>query len=213
MIGFSRRKCTVPHRSASNCARFEILFGKRIPLFVMHTAAWIALASFELLFISAIMQLGLALPMAYYFQRATVVVFPQIFSRAADGNPDAAASWPLLWFHFRDRSKNPSLITGITLEAITGTVHWSEHCAWQTRACPRQLWSQFFSPAQSSFSPCCSPPPHAAHRHWLSPARRQCILDCCHPIQASVQCRSSGSHRIDVGQGDSIFVVSPKPRF
>ena len=73
-------------------SRFAIVLGKRIPLYLLHAVAWITLAGFELLLISAIMQLGLALPMAYYFHRATVSrLTGKSSGDSTDGNPDAAA--------------------------------------------------------------------------------------------------------------------------
>ena len=41
-----------------------------------HSTAGFGLAAWELLFVSAVMQMGLALPMAYYFHRATTVGLP-----------------------------------------------------------------------------------------------------------------------------------------
>ena len=56
---------------------------------VRGTAAF-CLAAWELLFISAVMQMGLALPMAYYFHRATTIGLPSnIDRRALDAVDDA----------------------------------------------------------------------------------------------------------------------------
>jgi competence protein ComEC len=60
------------------------LVSARIALFIGHAwaqrlvrgSARFLMASWELLFISAVMQMGLALPMAYYFHRATTLGLP-----------------------------------------------------------------------------------------------------------------------------------------
>ncbi len=50
--------------------------GARIPRIVLRTSAHGLLSAFELLCVSALMQVGLALPMVYYFHRTTVVGIP-----------------------------------------------------------------------------------------------------------------------------------------
>ncbi len=84
-----------------------------------------SLRSFELLLVSAVMQMGLALPMAYYFHRATTIGLPantavvpltQLLMPAAILAISLGYISPLL-------AKLPALLTSLALQAITGTVH------------------------------------------------------------------------------------------
>src|SRR5438876_11826502 len=56
--------------------RIGNFLGRRIPLPLLALAARVIIGTCELLAISLVMQVGLALPMAYYFHRATVVALP-----------------------------------------------------------------------------------------------------------------------------------------
>lgn len=82
-------------------------------------------AMFELLLVSAVMQMGLALPMAYYFHRATTIGLPanvavvpltQLLMPAAMVTLCVGYISPVL-------AKLPARVTAVALQAITGTVH------------------------------------------------------------------------------------------
>jgi competence protein ComEC len=82
------------------------------------------LGAFDLLFISAIMQMGLALPMAYYFHRATTIGLPAnvvVVPLTQFLMPSAVAGLGLayisLWL-----ARIPALLTTVFLYGITGTV-------------------------------------------------------------------------------------------
>ncbi len=107
---------------AARAARFMGL--KWASRLVRATAAFF-LAVFELLFISAVMQMGLALPMAYYFHRATTIGLPSNFIVVPLTQlmmPAAVAALALgyvsTWL-----AKVPVLLTTFALHGITGTVH------------------------------------------------------------------------------------------
>jgi competence protein ComEC len=53
--------------------RLAVLLGPRAARFGMGATARCALSAYEVLCVSVLMQLGLALPMVYYFHRATVI--------------------------------------------------------------------------------------------------------------------------------------------
>jgi competence protein ComEC len=91
---------------------------------LVRFAARFGFGAFDLLFISAVMQLGLALPMAYYFHRATTVGLPAnvlVVPLTELMMPAAVAALALgyvsLWL-----AKIPALLTAIAVDAITGTV-------------------------------------------------------------------------------------------
>jgi competence protein ComEC len=107
---------------ASRVAKF---LGERWALPLVRVSARFGLSVFELLFISAIMQMGLALPMAYYFHRATTVGLPanvvvvplvQLLMPGALLSVGLGYVSPLL-------ARIPALLTIFALHGISGTVH------------------------------------------------------------------------------------------
>ena len=80
----------------------------------------------ELAVISAVMQFGMALPMAFYFHRATVVATPANllavpFLQLVIPAALLSISTSYFWFSL---AKIPAAIASCALHAITGTVHW-----------------------------------------------------------------------------------------
>jgi competence protein ComEC len=107
---------------AGRLARF---IGSRWSLRLVRGTTIFFLRTFELLLVSAVMQMGLALPMAYYFHRATTIGLPaniavvpltQILMPAAILTITVGYISPLL-------AKIPALLTAFALQAITGAVH------------------------------------------------------------------------------------------
>jgi len=106
-------------------ARVALFLGGKWSRRLIRAAAGFTLAAAELLFISAVMQMGLALPMAYYFHRATTIAWPAnlvVVPLVQLLMPDAVAALILgyvsLWL-----AKIPALLTSFALAGITGTVH------------------------------------------------------------------------------------------
>jgi len=86
----------------------------------------LSLGMAEMIVMSAVLQLGLALPMAYYFHRATSVAMPsnlliipflQLLMPTAVLAIGTSYTSILL-------AKVPALVAGLALEGIAGTVHW-----------------------------------------------------------------------------------------
>jgi len=107
---------------AQRIARF---LGEPWSLRVVHVTTIVCLAAFELLLVSAVMQMGLALPMAYYFHRATTIGLPanaavvpltQVLMPTAILTIALGYASPML-------AKLPALLTTFALQSITGTVH------------------------------------------------------------------------------------------
>jgi competence protein ComEC len=106
---------------AARVARF---IGKKWSCRAVRATAASGLAVWELLFISALMQMGLALPMAYYFHRATTVGLPsnvvvvpltQLLMLSAVAALGLGFVSPWL-------AKVPVILTTFALHGITGTV-------------------------------------------------------------------------------------------
>ena len=57
-------------------SRLGLFVGESGARKIVRGSARMALAAWELVFVSAVMQMGLALPMAYYFHRATTIGLP-----------------------------------------------------------------------------------------------------------------------------------------
>jgi competence protein ComEC len=106
-------------------ARVALFVGKKWSHRLVRGATAFFLRAWELLFVSAVMQMGLALPMAYYFHRATTIGLPSnlvVVPLTQLMMPAAAAALALgcvsPWL-----AKVPVFLTTLALNGITGTVH------------------------------------------------------------------------------------------
>ena len=110
------------------------MIARRLSKFIGERAAWIlpalvirvGIAVSELIFISALMQAGLAMLMAYHFHRATTMGMPANFAVIPLTQvlmPSAAAAVGLGYIS-PTLAKPAVWISGLALQAITGTVHW-----------------------------------------------------------------------------------------
>jgi competence protein ComEC len=106
-------------------ARVTRFVGEKWSHRLVRGVAAFGLAAWELLFVSVVLQMGLALPMAYYFHRATTVGLPSnvaVVPLTQLMMPAAAAALALgyvsPWL-----AKVPVLLTTFALDGITGTVH------------------------------------------------------------------------------------------
>ena len=108
------------------------MISSRIALFVrrewaegmVRRTVRLFLTAAELIFISAVMQMGLALPMAYYFHRATTIGLPAnlvVVPVIELMMPAAVLSLALGYFGLW-AARIPALLTSIALAGITGTV-------------------------------------------------------------------------------------------
>ena len=110
-------------------AALQELIGSRAATCVIAGVTRFALAAAELLFVSAVIQLALALPMAVYFHRATTTALPAnvlVLPLASVLLPSAVLavvlSYVSHWLAYV-----PSLIAGYSLDALTGTVRVLGH--------------------------------------------------------------------------------------
>ena len=196
-------------------SRFAIALGKRISLFLIHVIAWITLASFELLLVSAIMQLGLALPMAYYFHRATVIGLPAnlLVIPLMEILMPAAVAAVAVGFISLTVAKLPTLVAGVSLLLITSTVHWLGALrAADTRVATPALVTILFACTVLGIAMLLarqSAPLAATGLTLLSIAAFWIAV-----ISPKPQFNDGVMEvtAVDVGQGNSIFVVSPEGR-
>jgi competence protein ComEC len=107
---------------ADRLARF---LGRKWSLRLVRGSTNVCLRTFELLLVSAVMQMGLALPMAYYFHRATTIGVPANIAVVPLTQllMPAAIFTIALGYLSLALAKPPALLTTFALQAITGTVH------------------------------------------------------------------------------------------
>jgi len=105
-------------------ARLALFIGQKWSNRLTRRSTAAMLATFELTFVSAIMQMGLALPMAYYFHRATTVGLPAnlLVVPVMQLLMPAALAAISLGFLSKWLARIPVLLTTIALHGITGTV-------------------------------------------------------------------------------------------
>jgi len=106
--------------------RLRRFIGDRLSLALPAIFIRVAIGVSELLFISALMQAGLALPMAYYFHRATTMGMPAnlaVIPLTQVLMPSAAAAVGLGYIS-TTLAKPAVWISGVALEGIAGTVHF-----------------------------------------------------------------------------------------
>jgi competence protein ComEC len=104
--------------------RLAPFLGPRIPAATLITASRCGIALYDVLIVSGLIQLGLALPMAWYFHRATVIGLPanMLAVPLTEVLMPSAVLALALGFIATSVAKVPALIAGIALEGITGTV-------------------------------------------------------------------------------------------
>jgi competence protein ComEC len=107
--------------------RLKRFIGGRAGLIIPGGIMRVVLAGSELVFISALMQAGLALPMAYYFHRATSMGMPAnlaVVPLTEVLMPAAVAAVGLGYFSTLV-ARPAAWLSGLALNLITGTVHWA----------------------------------------------------------------------------------------
>ena len=106
--------------------RLRRFIGDRLSLALPAILMRVAIGLGELIFISALMQAGLALLMAYHFHRATTMGMPAnlaVIPLTQVLMPAAAAAVGLGYIS-STVAKPAVWISGLALEGIAGTVHW-----------------------------------------------------------------------------------------
>jgi competence protein ComEC len=104
--------------------RLAVLLGPRAARFGMGATARCALSAYEVLCVSVLMQLGLALPMVYYFHRATVIgMAANSFAVPLTGILMPAAVLAVaLSYVWLPLAKLPAISAAWALHGVTGTV-------------------------------------------------------------------------------------------
>ena len=195
--------------------RLRHFVGRRWPLPVLAVTARMLLGAGELLLISVVMQIGLALPMAYYFHRATVVglLANMLVVPLMELLMPAAVAAMVLGYVSHALAKIPVLIAGFALEGIAGTVRWLGGLRIADLRVPTPGTAVIlFSALAIALAMAL-----VRRRSWMAAGGLAALVASALWISAvppRPQLRPAVLEMtaIDVGQGDSILLVSPTGR-
>jgi len=195
--------------------RLERFLGRRVPLLIITRGGRLLLLSTEFLVISVVLQIGFSLPMAYYFHRATLVALPAnvlavplteiILVAGAVAIGVSYISFTVARF--------PALVAAAALQAMSGSVHWLGAVRIADTRVPTPHLTVISLGA-------------AAIALAMISARRRALLAgaglaglgiaslwiCLVPPHPDFRSGALEVTAIDVGQGDSILLVSPQGR-
>ncbi len=106
-------------------ARVALFLGQKLARRLVRGIFRFALSAWELVFVSAVMQAGLALPMAYYFHRATTIGLPAnlIVVPLTQLMMPAAIAALSLGYVSHWLAKLPVLFTSLAVDGMTASVH------------------------------------------------------------------------------------------
>jgi competence protein ComEC len=202
--------------------RLKRFIGNRLSLTVPAIFMRVAIGLTELIFISALMQAGLALLMAYHFHRATTMGMPAnlaVIPLTQVLMPSAAAAIGLGYIS-TTLAKPAVWVSGWALEGIAGTVHWlgGTHLAGASiadlRVAMPTLAMILSSLAVLMFAMLAA---RRLRKRWLTIASVSLIF----AVAIWIAFIPSRPHlhpglmemtTIDVGQGDSILLITPEGR-
>lgn len=195
--------------------RLQRFAGRRVPLPVLAIASRVLLGASEVLAVSVIMQIGLALPMAYYFHRATVVGLPanMLVVPLMEILMPAAVAAMSLGYLSHALARIPVLIAGLALEGIAGTVRWLGGLRVADLRVPTPSIAVILLSALAiALAMIC-----ARRRPWLVVGGLAALAASAFWISAvaprpHTRAAALEMTAIDVGQGDSILLVSPTGR-
>ena len=195
--------------------RLRPFTGRRWPLPLLAGGARTLLGTGELLLISVVMQIGLALPMAYYFHRATVVGLPanMLVVPLMELLMPAAVAAMALGYVSHALAGIPVRIAGFALEGIAGTVRWLGGLRIADLRVPTPGSAVILLSALAIALAMVL----ARRRPWMAATGLAALVGSAFWISAvspRPQLRPAVLEMtaIDVGQGDSILLVSPTGR-
>jgi competence protein ComEC len=195
---------------AGRLARF---LGRRVPVAALSIAARGTLSAYELLCVSTLMQLGMALPMAYYFHRATVMGIPAnaLAVPLTELLMPAAVLAVAVGYVSLTLAKLPAWFAAAALHGITGTVRGLGGF----RIADHRVAMPDAATMAIAFAALVVAMVLVWRRRWLVSLGLAALTGAGVWVSATEprpQIRGDVMEvtAIDVGQGDSILVVSPQ---
>jgi competence protein ComEC len=195
--------------------RLQRFFGERIPLIALSRTGRLMLLGCEFLVISVVLQAGFALPMAYYFHRATLVSLPANILAVPLTEIIVVAAFVAMTASLASLTlaKLPAVIAATALHAMSGSVRWFGSLRIADARVPTpQLAVILLSVGAMVLAIVLS------RRHRLLVAAGWAALAssafwiCVVPPHPQLRSGVLELTAIDVGQGDSILLVSPEGR-
>jgi competence protein ComEC len=195
--------------------RLQLFVGKKAPIVLFSQGGRLLLVGCEFLLISLILQVGFSMPMAYYFHRATLVSLPaNILAVPLTEIAMLGAMLALVVSCFSLAiARIPAIIAGSAVEAMAGAVRWfgGLHIADVRVATPTVTVILLCALAIAIAMA-------LARRRALMAAVGLFVLTlnaawiCFVPPHPRWRAGTMEVTAIDVGQGDSILVISPEGR-
>jgi competence protein ComEC len=200
------------HLIAWRLGRF---LGQPNSLWLVRVLTIVCLGAFELFLVSAVMQMGLALPMAYYFHRATTIGLPANIAVVPLTQILMPAALLTLTFAYlsMSRARIPAILAVAALRSISGTVHGlgGLRLADLRVATPSFTAIMAASVALGLAMVCSRRPRFFAIGGLLLLLLASLALAFIAP-KPKIRFGTLEITSIDVGEGDSILLVSPQGR-
>jgi competence protein ComEC len=196
-------------------SRAALFVGEKWSRHLVRGAAGFTLGAWELLFVSAVMQMGLALPMAYYFHRATTIGLPAnvVVVPLTELMMPAAVAAITLGYLWLPLAGIPALLTTFAIEGIAGSVHGLSGLRLADLRVPVPSPAMIVFAAATLILAMWA----ARRRAVVAVAGLAAILTASLalafiPARPQVHAGVLEVTAIDVGEGDSILLVTPQGR-
>ena len=169
----------------------------------------------EFVVISTALQVGFTLPMAYYFHRATIVSLPANIlavplTEIAMVTAIVAIALSYVWFL---PAKCIASIAGISLQAMTGSVRWLGALSLSDARVPTpQLGIILLAALSLAMAMVFARRRAILVAAGLASVFASALWICAGPTHPQIYPGALELTAIDVGEGDSIFLVSPQGR-
>jgi len=188
-------------------------FGRPISKFAVVKSVSAALSIYEVLLISALMQVTMALPMAAYFHRATLLALPANAAALPLAEVLMPASVAALGLGYVSRflAIVPAWVAGWSLEGITSTVRWlgGPHAS-DVRVADPTLATSLLAASAFLFAMATV----WRRRRWvvagLGTLAASAVWIVAFPAPPQIRAHVLEFTAIDVGQADSTLLVSPE---
>jgi len=195
--------------------RLQQFFGTRLPLIGIAGLGRCSVLVSEFVLISILLQAGFVLPMAYYFHRATIVSLPANMTVVPLTEIIMIAAGIAIGLGYLSMSaaKTVALLAGLALKATDATVHWMGGLRIaDTRVATPGFWVALLTCVALVLAIIlarCRPMLAAA---GLAAVAASAIWISFVPPRPDFRPGTLEVTAIDVGQGDSILIVTPQGR-
>ena len=195
--------------------RFERFFGTRFPLIGIAGLGRCSVLVSEFVLISTLLQAGFVLPMAFYFHRATLVSLPaNIVVVPLTQIIMIAAGIAISFSYFSvTAAKIPALIAGLALKATDATVHWMGTLRIaDTRVATPGFWVALLTCVALVLAIILARRRPRLAALGLVAVAASALWISFVPPRLDFRPGALEVTAIDVGQGDSILIVTPQGR-